>query len=437
VRWLVLVTTIQGSHPVAGQNPIQAIATRAEPAVFRLITELANATAFLVDQRNGLLVTNAHVTSGQRKVTVRLDASYKVAGTVVLEDRRRDIAVVRVNPGAVVGRQALRLDPGAADALRIGDPVIVMGYPLSRGVVTTAGIVSSMSSRLFMTDARVSQGSSGGPVLALDGNVVGVITFLAANPSGNGLGGAISPSIANAAVEGARSSLEGAPPDADSLPVMPSDQYPIEVLEQAASAPDWPVDLYDISEGGPAGGFDVGLFTPALMVRIGGAEVNDLRYWALEMGEYPPVVIARIQQRVAQSVRATVANILLGALGSATNTYFPGVYDPVALRRMSRVTVQKGAELITPIQIKRARTAVQSEPIEVVHVVLPADLFRPEADGSWESVIINVNDPELGPLPWVVQERTMRQVYQDFETYLLGRRGGRPLTNLCRPRPCP
>jgi hypothetical protein len=422
---LALLVALFSSVPLAAQSSIQAIVDQAEPSVFRLITELTNGTAFLVDQPNGLLVTNAHVTSGQREVTVRLDAGYKVAGTVVLEDRRRDIAVVRVNPAAVVGRQALRLDPGAADALRIGDPVIAMGYPISRALVTTTGIVSGRGSQLFMTDARVSPGSSGGPVLGLDGGVVGVVTFLTANSAGNGLGGAISPSIAKAAVEEATSNLEGAPPAVDSLPVMPSDHYPIEDLERAASAAEWPVEWYDISEGGPAGGFDVSLFTPALMVRIGGAEVDDLRYWALELGEYPPVVIVRFQPRLAPSVGSIVANLVLGALSGATNTYFPGVYDPVAMRRMDRLTVQRGPELITPIQVKRARTAVQGEPIEVVHIVLSADLFRPEPDGSWEPVIINVNDPELGPVPWVVPERTMRQVYQDFETYLLLRDASR------------
>jgi TPR repeat protein len=135
-------------------------------------------TGFFVGER-GLIVSNAHVVSGCASVKIR-HAGAEHSADVQARDEANDLAVLRAN---IDGAHGASLRQGAA--IRLGDEVVVVGFPLggvlsSEGGLTT-GVVSALAgpgddSRLFQMTAPVQPGNSGGPVLDRSGNLVGIAT---------------------------------------------------------------------------------------------------------------------------------------------------------------------------------------------------------------------------------------------------------------------
>src|SRR3984885_7440263 len=139
---------------------------------------------------DGLIVTNRHVVEGARKVRVRLPDGREVTAELVGADALTDIALLKVHAGLL---PALHL--GSSEEVSVGDAVIAIGNPFGLGQTVTAGIVSARGRSLeedpyinfLQTDAAINRGNSGGPLLAMDGTVVGV-TSVIFSPSGGSVG---------------------------------------------------------------------------------------------------------------------------------------------------------------------------------------------------------------------------------------------------------
>lgn len=141
---------------------------------------------FISDQ--GYLVTNNHVVEGTTSVHVVLSTGIQEPATVVGSDRYNDIAVLKVD-GKVPAVAAL----GNSDVLRPGESVIAIGSPLGDFKNTvTVGVVSATGRSidsgqgyqiegLIQTDAAINQGNSGGPLVNLAGQVIGVNTLIVRN----------------------------------------------------------------------------------------------------------------------------------------------------------------------------------------------------------------------------------------------------------------
>jgi S1-C subfamily serine protease len=157
---------------------------RVQQAVVQIKTPSGTGSGFFFDD-SGLVLTNAHVVEGFSKVTVL------VRGTGLLEslgqtadvlgvDEEADLAVVSLGTG---GHPVLEL--GNSDAISLGDDVAAIGYPLSswlgEDIVVTKGIVSSRrrveGAELIQTDAALNAGASGGPLITMDGTVIGINTI--------------------------------------------------------------------------------------------------------------------------------------------------------------------------------------------------------------------------------------------------------------------
>ena len=143
----------------------------------------------------GHVLTNHHVVDDAERLLVTFPDGTVQGGTVVGGDEETDVAVVRVGAN---GHRAAEF--GDSDAVKLGQPVLALGNPLglSGGPTVTSGVVSSLSrslafvgngQRMIQTDAAVNQGSSGGPLVNLEGRVLGILT--ATIPHAEGIGFAL------------------------------------------------------------------------------------------------------------------------------------------------------------------------------------------------------------------------------------------------------
>jgi serine protease Do len=135
---------------------------------------------------DGYLVTNAHVVEGATTVQVRLASGRRLQGRVVGRDGRVDLALVKVD-----GAGPLAVLPlGDSEALQVGEFVVALGHPFGLEQTVSFGIVSRKGAPLLaaapgfdfiQTDAAVNPGNSGGPLVNMAGQVVGVNTMAARN----------------------------------------------------------------------------------------------------------------------------------------------------------------------------------------------------------------------------------------------------------------
>ncbi len=141
----------------------------------------------LIDHK-GHVVTNQHVVDGAREVTVQTSDGRELRGTVVGNDEKSDLAVVTVE--GLSGIQPASF--GDSDRLEVGEWVLALGAPFDLDQTVTAGIVSAKGRSKIrpqsyayedyvQTDAAVNPGNSGGPLVNLDGQVVGINTMIATN----------------------------------------------------------------------------------------------------------------------------------------------------------------------------------------------------------------------------------------------------------------
>ena len=150
----------------------------------------------VVVRDNGYILTNNHVVDGMDRLIVRLADGREFDAKVVGVDPDSDLAVVKID---ATGLTAAKI--GDADALRTGDWVVAVGTPFGLEHTVTAGIVSAKGRAnlglnqfedFIQTDAAVNPGNSGGPLVNLNGEVVGINTAIrTASGGSNGIGFAI------------------------------------------------------------------------------------------------------------------------------------------------------------------------------------------------------------------------------------------------------
>jgi serine protease Do len=167
-------TTIHVSSPV-GQDWLLEPEVRA----------MAQGSGVIVDA-SGYILTNAHVISqaAQGGVTVQLSDGRAVEhATIVGADPATDLAVLKIDVGNLSAAKW-----GDSNALQVGDPVLAVGTPYGLTETVTAGIVSAKNRKVeighvnyedfLQTDAAVNPGNSGGPLVNMNGHVVGTNTAI-------------------------------------------------------------------------------------------------------------------------------------------------------------------------------------------------------------------------------------------------------------------
>ena len=157
----------------------------------------ATGSGFVID-RDGTIITNAHVVEGASEVTVRFEEEGDpVAVRVLGRDPSTDLAVLKVDPDRV--RNLVAIPLGDSSKVRVGDPVVAIGNPFGLDRTVTTGIVSALQRQIdapngfpienaIQTDASINPGNSGGPLLDSQGRVIGINAQIATGGGGGSVG---------------------------------------------------------------------------------------------------------------------------------------------------------------------------------------------------------------------------------------------------------
>ncbi len=144
---------------------------------------------------DGYIVTNNHVIEGATIIRVTLPSGKQYDGRVIGADPDADIAVVKIDASNLPAA-----DFGDSAALKVGEYVLAIGYPLGVGTTVTHGIVSATDRRdlevseghvlkqAIQTDAPINHGNSGGALADLNGNLVGINTAILSEHGGGSIG---------------------------------------------------------------------------------------------------------------------------------------------------------------------------------------------------------------------------------------------------------
>src|SRR6266550_49790 len=160
-------------------------------------------SGFIVSPK-GYILTNEHVVEGSSRIIIGLQSGEKYRGKVIGVDEETDVAVVKID----VPHDLPTVTLGDSNAAQVGDWVLAMGSPFGLDQTVTAGIISkkeretpgSLSNfqRFLQTDAAINRGNSGGPLVNMRGEVIGINSQIATSTGDyNGIGFALPASEAN------------------------------------------------------------------------------------------------------------------------------------------------------------------------------------------------------------------------------------------------
>lgn len=222
--WVLLLVSVVGSAAVGGEVSLQRAIERVFPALVRIVAlsdepgagrleKQLSAGSGVVISADGYVITNHHVAGRARHLVCRMPDGEEIEGKLVGSDALADIAVIQLDLSRRKGTGPLAVAKfGNSDQVRVGDPVLAMGSPMAMSQSVTQGIVANtslMMPRLFGGslrldgesvgslvrwighDAVIYGGNSGGPLVNLQGEIIGI------NEVGLGsLGGAIPSNLA-------------------------------------------------------------------------------------------------------------------------------------------------------------------------------------------------------------------------------------------------
>jgi len=251
--------------------------------------EVGSGSGFIIDTKNGYIVTNNHVITGAEKIIVSLADGRNLDARLVGGDERTDLAVVQI----AETKDLVATQLGDSSKLQVGEPVVAIGNPggqeFARSVTT--GVVSATnrilnipgeaSFNLIQTDAAINPGNSGGPLVNYQGQVIGINSAKNQEPGFEGMGFAIPitdalPTITQL-IEKGYASHPG-------LNVQIDPRYTAEYASQRG----WPEGAYisKVTPGGPAE--KAGIRSGDVLTKINGIAIKSSLELTHQLLKYKP-----------------------------------------------------------------------------------------------------------------------------------------------------
>ena len=145
----------------------------------------------MIVSADGTILTNFHVVDGAERITIAMSDNKTFEAKVVGSDQPSDLAVLKIE-----AENLPYLTLGNSDNVRVGDIVLAIGNPLGIGQTVTAGIISAKGRRtglsdgsfedFLQTDAPINRGNSGGALVNLAGELIGINSQILSSPGSAG-----------------------------------------------------------------------------------------------------------------------------------------------------------------------------------------------------------------------------------------------------------
>jgi putative serine protease PepD len=285
----------------AGDEPVASVAKALLPTVVQLETDQGLGSGVIYD-KNGYILTAAHVVEGASQLTVRLADGTKLTGRVLGTDSGTDIGVVKVDRN--------NLQPAALALkvpLQVGQTAVAIGSPFGLEGSVTSGVVSAVNRSLptqdgsvfevLQTDAPINPGNSGGALADREARVIGINDSIRSESGGNeGVGFAIPIDIAAAS---AARIVQGKSSASGYLGVSGTDP----TLGRAGAL------VNEVVSGGPAD--KAGLQVGDLVVSVNGHAVQSMDDLAAQIRLLEPgqkVQLGIVRDGKQQTITATLTN---------------------------------------------------------------------------------------------------------------------------------
>jgi S1-C subfamily serine protease len=432
--------------------PEREVFEQVKRGVFRVEAGLGHGSGFLAQipgVAEGLVITNDHVVANETKVSVYLDSVTRVPAVVVARDREADLAILRLpaNRCADCPHLPLAVAKPGEQLVVAGERVFAIGFPLNQEMTLTTGIASSVREGAIISDVNINHGNSGGPMLNLAGEVIGVNAFGDfTDQGGPGISGAIAISRINGLLAQIPAALAQTPaPEDRKLVAVPRTAYPLSLLKALADSVD-PRAYRKLLERN-ANKFTINITTPVLYrvaQRVAENEVagdrrdrekkgavskdeaysedNQSRDWQQYVGDATvPVVTFAISPKVAETFWSAVGRGLAassGTIAQASMVFQGDVRGARFYRNGVEIEPIRGGHGSQVVRVENAWVKLKDVADMGYYVLLP-EAFAPDSSGAPSRLTIIVQDlknPGTLSVTEIDGELSAR-VWNDFQPY--------------------
>jgi S1-C subfamily serine protease len=432
--------------------PEREVFEKVRRGVFRVESGLGHGSGFLTRVPGvspALVVTNDHVVANDTAASIYLDSITRVPAVVVARDREADLAVLRLPANRCGDCPILPLATvKAGEPLVVaGERVFAIGFPLNQELTLTTGVASSVREGAIISDVNINHGNSGGPMLNLAGEVVGVNAFGDfTNQGGPGISGAIAITRIEKLLAKVATALDSVPAPADRLmPYAPRTAYPIAALKEAADTVD-PKSYRRLFEK-DADHFTLNITTP-VVYRVAQrlfenevgeerkkreatsgvskdeaySETKQSRDWEQYVGNSnTPVVSIAIAPKVGETAGSAFLRGLLATPGRASQASFVFESDVRGARfYRNGVEVEPIFGGHGPIVQNVENVFVKLKDVaDYGYYVLPPELFQPDSTGAPARVRVAIRDLKrpAETSGTEIEGEVSARVWNDFRAY--------------------